>query len=100
MRASTILKERGYGVTLRRGPYRELGDGDPDMVLASAIFSYSKPVVDIAISQFPGIVVGGTGTGLTHSIDDVLDIPEGTKLDYSHYPDYRHSIGFSQRDVG
>lgn len=68
-----------------------------DVAYASAIFSWSEPVVERFKTAFPDGVVGGTGTGVWTTVEDVIDWPNYELYDYSIYPDYRFSLGFSQR---
>ena len=75
-------------------PERELWD-KPDVVYASAIFEKSRSAVDRLLENFPAAITGGTGV-------DVGSNLEGhgittTRQDYSLYPKWRQSIGFTQR---
>jgi hypothetical protein len=70
--------------------------GMPDRVYASAIFSRSRPLVESLLRTYPHAVVGGTGSGNTITLPDV-GVPDIGALDYSLYPAFRASIGFSQR---
>lgn len=73
-----------------------------DLVYASMIFKWSEVLVPRLNELYPGIKIGGTGIDRE---DD--DPPLVTKLfqvgifthqtDYSLYPNYQHSIGFTQR---
>jgi hypothetical protein len=75
-------------------PVRELWD-QPERVYGSAIFEKTKPAVAQLQSEFPCAVVGGTGV----SVDSTLEAHgiTTTRQDYSIYPKYRQSIGFTQR---
>lgn len=72
--------------------------GDPawDAVYASLIFESTKPLARRLIVLYPNAVVGGTGWSLTAKIGDV-GIDEDTIPDYSDWPRYTASLGFSQR---
>lgn len=63
-------------------------------VYASTIFSKSRGLVDRLLEQVPWAVVGGTGSGSDLNLED---IGVGDCLDYSIYPEYQFSIGYSQR---
>lgn len=75
-------------------PQREFGDCF-DRVYGSAIFSKSMRSVEMLLCEFPGAIVGGTGVNLESSIEQYGIT---TKYqDYSIYPKWRQSIGFTQR---
>jgi hypothetical protein len=66
-----------------------------DRVYASTIFERTKPVVDRLLESRPDAIVGGTGWDITKTLASV-GIPESAP-DYSVYPKYKNSIGFTQR---
>jgi len=82
-------------VTLRHGGERGLWDKDWDVVYGSAIFESTRPAVDRLLREYPGAIIGGTGFYLKHTLED-FGI-ETLAQDYSIYPEFRSSIGFSQR---
>src|SRR5262249_24680020 len=65
---------------------------DYEHVYGSAIFKFSSKRIARFQAAFPDAVVGGTGTNSLRTVDDY-----GTDLDYSLYPDFQPSIGFTQR---
>jgi hypothetical protein len=72
----------------------ELGDAF-DRVYASAIFERTRPVAERLLEVRPDAVVGGTGWDVASTLEAV---GVTTKVqDYSLYPRFRPSIGFSQR---
>jgi hypothetical protein len=78
-------------------PERTLWDGleAPHKVYGSAIFIKSLPTVMRLRAAYPGAIVGGTGVNISGSLED-----QGittTDQDYSIYPAFRQSIGFTQR---
>lgn len=86
---------RNDSVELRWGfNGRHLGD-DFDRVYASAIFEKTRPKVDRVLAEFPQAIVGGTGVDLRITLEQHGITTN--EQDYSHYPDWRQSIGFSQR---
>lgn len=98
MRIAAHHAERGDVVVLRRSPFRQLGD-DFGAVYGSAIFDASAPRSAILRQEFPDAVIGGTGSGLEGemlSVETVLGVPAERK-DYSLWPDFTASIGYSQR---
>jgi len=69
--------------------------GPPDRVYASLIFERTRPVGEALLSTYPDAVIGGTGWQVTSSLEAV---GISTKAqDYSIYPGWRQSIGFTQR---
>ena len=67
-----------------------------DRVYASAIFERTRPLVERVASLYPGCELGGTGTwDMGRTLHDV-GVEDGP-VDYSDYPDWRASIGFTQR---
>jgi len=98
MRASHALKERGWEVVFSVSPYRDMLEPAYDLVLGSAIFSRSLPAAEILQREFPGALVGGTGTGSAVTIEQVLDLPpDYDRMDYSIYPEFTASMGFTQK---
>lgn len=75
-------------------PKRELWD-NPDKVYASAIFEKSKPAIVHLLNEFPQGIVGGTGFDVCSSLESIGITTK--EQDYSIYPKYRQSIGFTQR---
>lgn len=73
---------------------RHLWD-QPDTVYASAIFERTRPAVDLFKQEFPGAIVGGTGVDLSTRLEDFGITTK--RQDYSLYPTWRQSIGFTQR---
>jgi hypothetical protein len=67
-------------------------------VYGSAIFSQSADRVRAFLKEFPGATVGGTwNPGEPLTVEAVLGVPEYECYDYSIYPDFDASIGFTQR---
>jgi len=97
MRISAHHKALGDEVEIRHGAaFRQhLWGSPPDRIYASAIFLKSRPTVKLLLEEYPGAIVGGTGWDIAKTLADV-GIPDGP-LDYSIYPRFRQSIGFTQR---
>lgn len=99
MRIAAHHRERGDEVTLqqlRRNQTiadRGLFD-DWDKVYASAIFNKSKPIVQRLLEVYPDAVVGGTGWNW-RTLEDIGITTK--RQDYTIYPAFRSSIGFTQR---
>lgn len=99
MRLAAHHRVLGDAVTLRRAPTMaavepELGDNF-DMVYASAIFERTRPVAERLLEVRPDAIVGGTGWDVSRTLEDVGVTTK--EQDYSVYPRFEPSIGFSQR---
>lgn len=100
MRLAAHYREHGHHVELRRADNPRLieprfGDPEWDKVLASAIFERTRPACERVRTIYPRAVIGGTGWNLTLRLADLGVLPG--RLDYSDYPAFRQSIGFTQR---
>jgi hypothetical protein len=96
MRIAAHHKACGDSVSFRwtGTPDRELWD-KPDRVYGSALFTKTLPAVQRLRCAYPDAIIGGTGVGLDNSLEQV-----GIKTkeqDYSLYPKWRQSIGYTQR---
>ena len=96
MRIAEHHRDLGDEIAFRwtGSPDRELWD-QPDIVYASAIFEKSRPVVERLRNQFPNAIVGGTGVDVSSNLE-AYGITT-TRQNYSLYPNWRQSIGFTQR---
>lgn len=65
-----------------------------DHVFASTIFERTKPLAEEVLRAFPNAVIGGTGWDLASNLES---LGVGAAVDYSAYPQWRQSIGFTQR---
>lgn len=99
MRLSTHLKAQGAEVEFRHA-------GNPtafsldlwdnfDSIYASAIFERTRPLAEHLLRNRPDAIIGGTGWDFTTTLES-LGITE-QRPDYSHYPQWTQSIGFTQR---
>lgn len=85
----------GDEVTLRKTWQPRLWDQGWDKVYGSLIFERTRPVALKAKKAHPDMVLGGTGWETASSLEE-----EGIttkRQDYSIYPGFRQSIGFTQR---
>lgn len=91
-------KVRGDEVVFSRSVERDLFEPDAyDRVYGSAIFKFSQQRLMRFEREFPGAIVGGTGTpNLAFSVEEVIG-QDYEHYDYSVYPDVTYSIGFTQR---
>lgn len=68
---------------------------EPERVYASCIFEKTRPVAKEVLRVWPSAVVGGTGWDMMRRLEDVgID---SNRHDYSDYPGFRQSMGFTQR---
>lgn len=95
MRIADHHRQRGDTVHFTRDPIRGLFEPEYDCVYASAIFSGSMPQVERVRREWPEAVIGGTGSGVPVTVEDMIGQHDGQ--DYSIYPDFTASIGFTQR---
>lgn len=65
-------------------------------VYASAIFEKTRPVAERLLRVYPRAIVGGSGWNEDAKLADV-GIEENTLPDYADFPNFPHSLGFSQR---
>jgi hypothetical protein len=103
MRLAAHHKQLGDDVVYHRAdslasvhPFRFRPDAK---VYASTIFSRSAPVVKELLKGRPDAIVGGTGSDVPPLQISQLEKHGVTSLDqdYSIYPNFRQSIGFTQR---
>ena len=101
MKISAWHKAKGAMVkliklNLKRGEQINFGCTLPDKVYASIVFKKNKHALDYLVSACPNIPIdiGGSGNSLTKELPDYI---ENIKPDYSLYPDYDYSLGFSSR---
>jgi hypothetical protein len=97
MKLAHFYRSRGDSVTLTRAARRDLFEPEYDLVLGSQIFDFSKRKAEELRANFPGAVIRGTGTGDFETVESHLGVDEYEHYDYSDYPDFTHSIGFTQR---
>ena len=99
MRISAHYKSKGDVVELRRAGNLqaveyEFGDNH-DLVYASLIFERTRPVAERLKQIYPNAIIGGTGWNLETTLEKVGI--ETKVQDYSIYPHWQQSIGFTQR---
>jgi hypothetical protein len=97
MKLSHWHRARGDTVFLTRSIYRELSEPVPDIVYASCIFRFSRGRLNDFVREWPNAIIGGTGTDHSYTVEQILGVSSYEFYDYSGYPSYRDSIGFTQR---
>lgn len=92
-------RARGDEVRFTRSPYRGLDEPAYDRVYGSAIFSFTAARLARFLAEFPGAVVGGTGTDSKATVEQAVrsNSDDYERYDYSIYPDFAPSIGFTAR---
>jgi hypothetical protein len=96
MRIAAWHRAMGDEIHFRRSPYRRLDDPRYSAVYGSSIFSFSAGQVERLAMEYPGAIIGGTGSGSLSSVEHLPGFFD-SGLDYSMYPDFSASIGFTQR---
>lgn len=89
-------KSRGDEVTLSRSIEPDLFEPRYERVYGSAIFKFSAERIERFRRAWPDAVIGGTGTGSTATVEDITGT-DHQGFDYSGYPKFDASIGFTQR---
>lgn len=95
MRLSAWHRARGDEVHFTRHAQRDLFEPRYDIVYGSAIFKFSAPKLERFLREWPEAIIGGTGTTASWAVEDFA--PGADAADYSIYPGYRASLGFTQR---
>lgn len=96
MRLSAWHKARGDSVYFTRSPYRHLDEPNYAAVYGSAIFKFSADRIEKLRREWPNAIIGGTGSNSHINVEDI-DGFHDCGLDYDLYPDFKSSIGFTQR---
>lgn len=99
MRLARFWRDQGADVQLTRSPYRQLFEPRYDRVYGSAIFTFSAGRVAKLRAEFPGAIIGGTwNTEDSITVEGHLGLSPGDeRYDYSIYPTFTGSIGFTAR---
>ena len=88
-------RQQGWDVQFTRHVDRGILDREPDAVYGSCIFKYSRQHLTRFVKEWPQAVVGGTGSDSLLNVEHLIGQHE--HYDYSIYPGYLPSIGFTQR---
>ncbi len=98
MKLARHWRDRGSEVQFTKHIERDMLEPAYDRVYGSAIFSMSVDRVQRFRAEFPDAVVGGTwNTADNTTVESHLGIEDGEVYDYSIYPNFDGSIGFTQR---
>lgn len=98
MKLARHHRDRGDAIHFSKHVERDMLEPEYDRVYGSAIFSFSEPRVERFKTDFPNAIVSGTWRKEGHvTVEQVLGTPESERIDYSIYPNFTGSIGFTQR---
>lgn len=97
MKLSHWHKSKGDEVYFTKSARRDIFEKDYDIVYGSTIFDFSKKKQSVFLKEFPNAIIGGTGTNSKVKVEDIINLSTYEYFDYSIYPDFKNSIGFSQR---
>lgn len=97
MRLSAWLKRSGHFVHFSRSVSNSMFEPIYQKVYGFSIFSFSQKKQAALKRNYPLAMVGGTGTHSKLTLDDMGVPADFQELDYSHYPEFNASIGFTQR---
>lgn len=99
MKLSHWHKSQGDDVRFTKSLSRELFEPAYDIVYGSTIFGFAKKNTDYFKSQFPDAIIGGTGSDAppSYTVEEHLGLSEYEHYDYSIYPDFQGSLGFTER---
>lgn len=103
MRLASYHRQQGHDVIFSRSVTPELFDHDSyDRIYGSAIFHTSEHMAKVFLRQWPGAILGGTwnhepGQEYTGPRTEHFTHGVYAGMDYSLYPKFQESIGFTQR---
>jgi hypothetical protein len=98
MKLAHFHRERGDKIHFTKHVERDMLEADYDVVYGSAIFSFSGERVARFLNAFPDAIVGGTyDTTDNRTIEQLIGMDDYEHYDYSIYPRFDASIGFTQR---
>jgi glycosyltransferase involved in cell wall biosynthesis len=98
MKLARFHRDRGDSIHFTKQVERDMLEPVYDRVYGSAIFSFSADRVAKFRQEFPGAILGGTHDVTDNrTVEQFLGIEENELYDYSIYPNFDASIGFTQR---
>jgi hypothetical protein len=84
-------RARGDEIRFYRSPFRHLDEPQYDRVYGSAIFKFSHKQIDHLSREFPGAIIGGTGSTSNVTIEETIGT-DSAGVDYSLYSEFAASI--------
>lgn len=98
MKLARHHRDAGDEIVFTKAVERRLWEGSYRTVYGSAIFSFSADRVARFRAEFPQAILGGTwDTSDSTTVESLLGIAETEDYDYSIYPAFDGSIGFTAR---
>lgn len=97
MKLSHFHRSLGDSITFSKSLSREMFEPAYDRVYGSTIFAFSAHRLAAFREQFPEAVTGGTGTDSLQTVEQFVGREQYEHYDYSIYPDFQGSIGFTAR---
>jgi hypothetical protein len=98
MKIAAAHKSRGDEVLFSKRIERDPLEPDYGAVYGSAIFAFSAARVAAFKASFPNAIVGGTwNVADSTTVEAALGLADDAPYDYSLYPNFDASIGFTQR---
>lgn len=95
MRLSAFHRARGDRVHFERSARKHHDEPRYDVVYGSSIFKFTTDKQTRFLQFFPDAILGGTGTGNHATVESIVG--DFDELDYTPYPTFASSIGFTQR---
>lgn len=96
MKLAHFHRQRGDVVNVTRSIEPDLFEPAYDTVYGSSIFDFSAERVERFRRAWPQALVGGTGSGDPRTVESIIG-DEHRGVDYTGFPDFDASIGFTQR---
>jgi hypothetical protein len=98
MKIARFHRDRGDEIVFSKHVRRDMLEPEYSRVYGSAIFGFSAGRVAEFREGFPEAIVGGTwNTDDNTTVEAALGLSEVERFDYSIYPNFDGSIGFTQR---
>jgi hypothetical protein len=98
MKIARFHRESGDEIVFTKHIHRDMLEPCYSRVYGSAIFAHSTERVAQFRENFPGAIIGGTWNPLDNTtVEQALGLSGDEQLDYSIYPNFDGSIGFTQR---
>lgn len=95
MKLASWHRAQGHDVFFTRRVEPDMFEPEYDRVYGSAIFSFSQARQERFLAAWPGAIIGGTGSGIPATVESIVG--DWKEVDYSDYPAFRPSLGFTQR---
>lgn len=105
MRLAHWHRAQGDEIIFTRNAARDLYEAPYDVVYGSTIFTRSAPITERLRRDFPNAIVGGPGAfpyrqydpKTFPTVEQTLGVAAYEQYDYSIYPHFAASIGYTQR---